>query len=311
MIPQNELNLFKDYVTNTPARLQSTKGWTGYLRANSGPTGAYDAALRRNKLVSFEQMYGVRLGPRGETIALDQHGDPPPPRMHLDADPPPQHLVETDAEPPIDEHEIRGRAPPWGPSDLPARRSVTEPNPNIATDPPVSEAQRRAMGAAASGHSRLGIPQSVGEKFLHEDAALGEIETGQQGREVGPEDWERTRGRDQAEHEDHEQDEAMIARVLNRLGFSAPDVEKAIARDRKRRAADRARKAKDQGPEPFEGMPQGFKGVEGARLVGEGRRFGSDSASFVRMYPHAAELTQGQPAITPRVFIDRRNSRTR
>ena len=35
--------------------------------------------------------------------------------------------------------------------------------------PPVSEAQRRAMGAAASGHSTLGIPKKVGEKFIEED----------------------------------------------------------------------------------------------------------------------------------------------
>ena len=31
--------------------------------------------------------------------------------------------------------------------------------------PPVSEAQRRAMRAAAGGHSTLGIPKSVGEEF--------------------------------------------------------------------------------------------------------------------------------------------------
>jgi len=36
---------------------------------------------------------------------------------------------------------------------------------DLATDPPQSEAQRRAMFAAASGHSTLGIPQSVGEEF--------------------------------------------------------------------------------------------------------------------------------------------------
>ena len=35
----------------------------------------------------------------------------------------------------------------------------------LATDPPVSTAQRRAMFAAARGKSTLGIPQSVGEEF--------------------------------------------------------------------------------------------------------------------------------------------------
>ncbi len=36
----------------------------------------------------------------------------------------------------------------------------------IATDPPVSEPQRKAMFAAASGHSTLGIPKKVGEEFV-------------------------------------------------------------------------------------------------------------------------------------------------
>lgn len=37
------------------------------------------------------------------------------------------------------------------------------------TDPPVSEAQRRAMWAAKSGKSNLGIPKSVGEEFAGAD----------------------------------------------------------------------------------------------------------------------------------------------
>lgn len=35
--------------------------------------------------------------------------------------------------------------------------------------PPVSEAQRKAMGAAKSGHSTLGIPKSVGKEFIAAD----------------------------------------------------------------------------------------------------------------------------------------------
>lgn len=38
--------------------------------------------------------------------------------------------------------------------------------PVLAIDPPVSEAQRRAMFAAAAGHSTLGIPRKVGEEFV-------------------------------------------------------------------------------------------------------------------------------------------------
>ena len=39
----------------------------------------------------------------------------------------------------------------------------------LATDPPVSEKQRRAMFAAAAGHSNLGIPASVGKEFSEAD----------------------------------------------------------------------------------------------------------------------------------------------
>lgn len=37
------------------------------------------------------------------------------------------------------------------------------------TDPPVSEAQRRAMRAAESGNSNVGIPRSVGKEFSEAD----------------------------------------------------------------------------------------------------------------------------------------------
>lgn len=56
--------------------------------------------------------------------------------------------------------------------------------PRIATDPPVSEAQRRAMWAAASGHSTLGIPSKVGKEFSGADpggklpAKARDMETG-------------------------------------------------------------------------------------------------------------------------------------
>ena len=39
----------------------------------------------------------------------------------------------------------------------------------MLSKPPKSEAQRRAMGAAASGHSTLGIPKSVGKEFIDAD----------------------------------------------------------------------------------------------------------------------------------------------
>jgi hypothetical protein len=39
-------------------------------------------------------------------------------------------------------------------------------NDKLATDPPVSESQRKAMYAAAGGNSTLGIPKKVGEEFV-------------------------------------------------------------------------------------------------------------------------------------------------
>lgn len=39
-------------------------------------------------------------------------------------------------------------------------------------DPPKSEAQRRAMWAAAEGRSTLGIPKSVGKEFVGKDARI-------------------------------------------------------------------------------------------------------------------------------------------
>lgn len=55
----------------------------------------------------------------------------------------------------------------WGgrSSDKSGSRDCSMDN-DMATDPPVSEAQRKAMFAAKEGKSTLGIPKSVGEKFV-------------------------------------------------------------------------------------------------------------------------------------------------
>lgn len=43
------------------------------------------------------------------------------------------------------------------------------PDTAFGTDPPVSEAQRKAMFAAKAGKSNLGIPQKVGAEFAKAD----------------------------------------------------------------------------------------------------------------------------------------------
>jgi hypothetical protein len=66
-----------------------------------------------------------------------------------------------------DATEIQGRAPPFGPHDEPDQLQAAAQAPQgLVTDPPVSEAQRKAMFAAAAGKSNLGIPQSVGREFV-------------------------------------------------------------------------------------------------------------------------------------------------
>ena len=56
--------------------------------------------------------------------------------------------------------------------------------------PPVSEKQRRAMGAAASGKSTLGIPKSVGKEFIAADKG-GKLPKAKTGKPVKrTQDWQ-------------------------------------------------------------------------------------------------------------------------
>lgn len=53
------------------------------------------------------------------------------------------------------------------------RQFARDAQPVMAQDPPTSEAQAKAMYAAAAGKSTLGIPKSVGEEFIGKDCAWG------------------------------------------------------------------------------------------------------------------------------------------
>lgn len=53
--------------------------------------------------------------------------------------------------------------------DYPERGPKLNHDQEMALDPPTSEAQRKAMWAAKSGHSTLDIPKSVGEEFAKAD----------------------------------------------------------------------------------------------------------------------------------------------
>jgi hypothetical protein len=299
MLPDSFANRHKSYLSTYghPASTAGVEHYRTYMRGGTG--GAYDAqprSSRPSRIKSFEEVYRVRLGSKGETIALDQHDPQRDGPLQVDADPAAQREVETTDNQP--DHGPKGAAPPWGLSDEPRHERVTEPDTTMGLDP-YTEKQRRAFGAA-SHNGKLGIDPDFARRALHEDAALETVTHGQQGSEVGPESWSRTRGRDQ-EHEDEEQDQDLIdqrlTKLLQRLDFDPATISAKVARDRKRRAADRARKAKDQGPIPFRGMPE-----PGGKVVG-------DSASFARMYGSDVTRLQshgsGAVAFTPKVFIHR------
>jgi hypothetical protein len=58
---------------------------------------------------------------------------------------------------------------PPGQTDVAQPGQTPVGQPGMATDPPVSEAQRGAMHAAAQGQGNLGIPASVGKEFANAD----------------------------------------------------------------------------------------------------------------------------------------------
>jgi phage-related protein (TIGR01555 family) len=71
---------------------------------------------------------------------------------------------------PIEQRERLARNPDSGYHGLDIDSVNLERDDLEAFDKSVSEAQHKAMAAAASGHSNLGIPQSVGKEFISKDA---------------------------------------------------------------------------------------------------------------------------------------------
>jgi hypothetical protein len=298
MLPESMIQAFRQYRAATPERAQNTAGWERfYNKAYTG--GAHDSKpkpkpvpqRRPSRTQDFYDFYGIQPGEKiGGGMALDQHDPQRDGPLLFDRDPPPQHLVEsTDAEPVDETGHPAGRAPPWGKYDLPAQRSVTEPNPTLATDPPVSERQGKAMySAARRGESKIGIPQSVGRHFI-EDQIAAELPSEE--RHSAQSVARGQQGEDQEEHADREQDEQLIGEHITRLV-------KALARDRARRRA-----AKDQ-PPTFSGRPSAPMGSEHAKLAGD--RALSRGPSFYQLFPEAERLEShgsGAMLITARVFV--------
>jgi len=84
--------------------------------------------------------------------------------------------------------------------------------------PPVSESQRKAMWAAASGHSTLGIPEKVGKEFAEADEG-GKLPKRVKGS---------PKSRD--EHMARKAKHASHAKVAEDFGVSRPTVSRAVKR---------------------------------------------------------------------------------
>ena len=90
--------------------------------------------------------------------------------------------------------------------------SKTGQDMKMATDPPVSESQRRAMFAARAGHSTLGIPESVGKEFANADPG-GKLPA-HVGKDMKPEEF------------------SLLRRLLNKFfGEEAKETEHQCAND--------------------------------------------------------------------------------
>lgn len=174
---------------------------------------------------------------------------------------------------------VSGRAPPWGPYDQPDEEQEEGMEPHerrdvpMGLDPPVSEAQRRAMFAAREGRSTLGIPKSVGEHFVgkaHDDEWKGSNRPPL--RRAPPRE----------EPEDSEEDRKIKAFLSRFSQFDEDDIERALelAREARKKQPRETSGSTDQGgPIPFRGMPEpGGKMVE---MAGDAAR------SFAEMYPGA------------------------
>jgi hypothetical protein len=264
MLPDSFVNRHKSYLSTYghPASTAEVEHYRSFMRG--GPGGAYDAAAKPRRRV-----LRLRSSSRNATFAeVCQHG-----RMAFDDNfmrrngniiaPSGKEIPECleDASPlPQPEvestadnqpdHGPKGAAAPWGEHDMP-RYGREEP-----MEPHGDQVE------AELPSERTREPATV--------------RAGQQGGDQ--------------EHADRGEDEAQIARVLERLGYSSPEVRKAMG--------DRVRKARDQGPPVFPGRPSAFAGSEHGKLAGDSR------FAFLGRF---SELAQGQPAITPKALpIDRR-----
>jgi hypothetical protein len=287
----------------------------------------------RSLVVTDAEMPSVERGQQGHEIGPEAwwttRGRD---RRGRDADPPPQHEVETtDA----------WHSPPHGEFDMPGEEEEEPMEPRdvprgLALDPPVSEAQRRAMYAAREGRSTLGIPKEVGEHFVgrarddeddydaeEEDDKLRamlsrHIDEGHPGfgraldlarraldrhrqkrRAIGDaEEWRGsarpTPRRAPFEEPPDSETDRELKKVLSRFSnLSEAGIKRALELTREaRRRQPAATSGSLDEPPPFKGMPEPGGGMAGDRAL----------PSFQDMFPEASRLAPSSLTLT-RTFL--------
>jgi hypothetical protein len=167
-----------------------------------------------------------------------------------------------------------GRAPPFGPHDVPSRMKNGSA---MALDPPVSERQSRAMHAAAEGRSTLGIPQEVGREFVGDWEGSSERPIGKRAPPTAAEEPEDT--------------DASTRAIKNYLSLfshllTPADIEHALQLT----AAARKRQPKES---------------SGSMVGDSARRRNSDRVmrSFSERFPEVARVAAFAPVSGTRVFV--------
>jgi 8-oxo-dGTP pyrophosphatase MutT (NUDIX family) len=179
------------------------------------------------------------------------------------------------------------REPFEGDGGLTFEPKTSEDSMTLATDPPESEAQRRAMFAAKAGHSTLGIPQSVGSEYAESDPG-GKLPE-KVGKDLAPRKWKILK-RLFGEWLDEEEAEPEHRETVDGWDAWSPE---------SREAAAKARKTKSSGAKVSEvhsrnlnaaheeGHKAGRQGY-GISPYAEGRRGESEGEKKTRLSLHKA-----------------------
>jgi hypothetical protein len=129
-------------------------------------------------------------------------------------------------------------------------------------DEPVSEPQRRAMWAAASGHSTLGIPKSVGEEFVgkaKDTDMRHHADDADKAHDYEPEPEQPT------------VDEGPMREFLKGKGMDDASIEEAVKLMHPAKAEDESEEEREEGEDAFEQPSEEEEEKKGGPFLGQGK----------------------------------------